>query len=160
MQSADEFEALIPQVGRVEWIGVAAERRRTIESRDAVTIRDGSGIDGEHHATGNRSKRQVTLIQQEHLPVIAALCGREDVRPEQLRRNLLVSGINLAALKSRRFRIGTVVLEGTGACVPCSRMEEALGPGGYNAMRGHGGITSIVVSGGIVRVGAPVAVVG
>ncbi|MCB1455919.1 MAG: MOSC domain-containing protein, partial [Nitratireductor sp.] len=69
-----------------------------------------------------------------------------------LRRNIVVSGVSLIALKERRFRIGSVLLEGTGICAPCSRMEEVLGPGGYNAMRGHGGITARVAGAGTVRV--------
>jgi MOSC domain-containing protein YiiM len=71
-----------------------------------------------------------------------------------------VSGINLLSLKNRRVRIGEeVILEITGECHPCSRMEEELGPGGYNAMRGHGGLTARIIAGGIIRVGDAVQVV-
>jgi len=65
----------------------------------------------------------------------------------------VVSGIPLVALKGRRFRVGEVVLEGTAPCDPCSRMEAALGPGGFNAMRGHGGLCARIVSGGTMRLG-------
>lgn len=80
--------------------------------------------------------------------------------PKVLRRNLAVSGINLLALKDRRFRVGEVILAGSGTCEPCSRMEENLGPGGYQAMRGHGGITARVLEGGTIHVGDIVRIDG
>lgn len=88
-----------------------------------------------------------------HLPVVAALCGRDTIDPALLRRNLVISGINLLALRGRRFRIGSVLLEATGACHPCSKMEVALGQGGYNALRGHGGLTARVFASGLLSVG-------
>ena len=155
-----DFVDVLPQTGRLEWIGVAREPRGPIAFLAEARVEPGTGIIGEHHSTGGRSIRQVSLIQAEHLPVVAALLGRPSLAPELLRRNLVVSGINLIALKKRRFRIGDVLLEGSGGCAPCSRMEENLGPGGYNAMRGHGGITAIVIEGGEIRVGDTIAVDG
>ncbi len=93
------------------------------------------------------------IVQAEHLAVLGALLRRDPIDPALLRRNLVVAGVNLQALKGRRFRIGTAVLEGTGPCPPCSRMEETLGPGGYNAMRGHAGLNARVVEGGTIRLG-------
>ena len=92
-------------------------------------------------------------MQAEHLPAIAALSGHAAVAPATLRRNVVVSGLPLVALKGRRFRIGEVLLEGTDECDPCSRMEAALGEGGYNAIRGMGGICARIVHGGTLRVG-------
>jgi MOSC domain-containing protein YiiM len=114
--------------------------------------RVGTGLDGDRHAKSGRGKRQVTLIQAEHLPVMSGLTG-QTVRPEMLRRNIVVSGLNLVALKRSHFRIGEALLKGSGPCAPCSRMEENLGPGGYQAMRGHGGITAIVIAEGAIRIG-------
>lgn len=148
-----ELLQLVPQVGRVEWIGVSPVRRQTMTARTEVEAELDSGLDGDHHATNGRSKRQVTLIQAEHLPVIGQLLGKETVDPTLIRRNIVVSGVNLLSLKSARFQIGDVVLQGTGPCAPCSLMEQNLGLGGYSAMRGHGGITSIVVKPGIIRIG-------
>nr|MCU0888230.1 MOSC domain-containing protein [Rubritepida sp.] len=97
--------------------------------------------------------RQVTLIAAEHLAAIAAFLGRAALPPELLRRNLVIEGVNLLALKGRRFRLGGALLEHSGECHPCSRMEEVLGVGGYNAVRGHGGITARVLAGGPIALG-------
>jgi MOSC domain-containing protein YiiM len=141
------------KAGHLDWIGLRAARRGDVEStlRAAVTE---AGLDGDH---GRPGKRAVTLIQAEHLPVIAALIGRDDVAAADLRRNLVISGTNLAALRKGAVRIGEVTLLIEGPCPPCSRMEETFGSGGYNAVRGHGGWYASVVQGGILRVGDTVA---
>ncbi len=159
-----------PRPGRLDRILLRAERRGTLEkAHEALAIVD-RGLQGDHMAEAKArrsgpSKRQVTLIQAEHLPVVAALTGHPHIDPAMLRRNLVVSGINLLAAASLFadaplvLCIGTEVqLEITGTCEPCSRMESTLGPGGYNAMRGHGGVTARVLAGGILRVGDTVTV--
>ncbi len=125
---------------------------REVEDAEAIA---GAGLVGDRYKGGS-GKRSVTLLQAEHLPAIAALAGKPNVPPMLFRRNLLVSGIPLIALKGRRFMIGDVLLEGTGPCDPCSRMEDALGQGGYNAMRGMGGLCARIFGSGTLRVGQSV----
>jgi MOSC domain-containing protein YiiM len=159
-QTMKDLMAILPQAGRLDWIGVRPARREPLQTVAYVEAVAGYGLQGDHRMQKRPGgKRQVTLIQSEHMPVINSLCQSDSVMPEILRRNLMVSGINLLALKDRCFAIGEVVLEFSGLCHPCSRMEEYLGPGGYNAMRGHGGINARIIRGGVIRVGDIVRVV-
>jgi MOSC domain-containing protein YiiM len=141
----------LPRSGRVRWIGLRPRRDVPMQAVDSV-LATPAGLDGDRYGKAG-GKRGITLIQAEHLPVIAALAGLHGVEPATLRRNVVVEGLPLVALKGRRFRIGDVLCEGTGDCDPCSRMEAALGAGGFNAMRGHGGLTARIVEGGRIRVG-------
>ena len=122
-----------------------------------LAMTDG-GLAGDHYGKEG-GNRQVTLIQAEHLEAVASMLGLASVAPESVRRNVVVRGINLLALKDRRFHAGNALLEYTGLAHPCSRMETELGPGGYNAMRGHGGITARVIENGEVWVSGTVAAV-
>jgi MOSC domain-containing protein YiiM len=144
--------------GRVVWIGVRPARRRDVVPVERVTAEADKGLQGDHYRPRSSAKRGVTLVQAEHLEAIAAFLQTDGIDPALLRRNVVVEGINLLALKDKRIRIGTAILEFTGECHPCSRMEETLGPGGYNAMRGHGGITARIVDGGEIGVGDSVSV--
>ena len=141
------------QPGRVMWIGLRPARRAEMLVIARATLIAGQGIDGDRYASTHDGPRQVTLIAAEDIAAIASFLGRGAIDPALLRRNIVTSGINLMALKERRFRIGGVVLEATSDCAPCSRMEETFGPGGYNAVRGHGGICARAIAGGEVMVG-------
>ena len=139
-----------PEPGKLVWIGLRPARQADMISVEEVLAEADAGLEGDrYHGSG---KRQVTLMQLEHLTVLSSF-AKMQVTPELLRRNLLIRGINLLALKNRTFRIGGAVLQITGQCHPCSRVEQALGFGGYNAMRGHGGLTARILQGGMLRVG-------
>lgn len=135
-----------PAVGRVERIGTRPVKRGPVvevDTWDLTSTQD----HGQH-----RVRRAVTLIQAEHIPVIQSILGKE-FDPMSLRRNLLVSGINLASLRWSTFAVGEVVLRGTMPCDPCARMQELLGPGGYAAMFDMGGLCTAIVETGTIRVG-------
>jgi MOSC domain-containing protein YiiM len=141
--------------GTIVWIGIRAMRRMPMNVLQTVNATADAGLAGDHYGR-QHGARQVTLIQAESLHAIASHLGRDEVSPLELRRNLVTAGINLYALKERRFRVGDALLEATGECHPCSRLEETLGVGGYNAVRGFGGITARVVSGGSIGLGCAI----
>ena len=159
MKTIRELNAPPHIAGRVEAIVVRGSPREPARNIAATIAVQGIGLADDRlgqRGEAELSTRQVTLIQAEHLAVIAQLAQVGAVDAVALRRNLVVSGINLLALKNARLHVGKALLEIVGPCQPCSRMEDAIGPGGYAAMRGHGGMTTRILSGGPIRVGDPV----
>lgn len=158
-----ELTSQFIQTGKLEHIYLRPVKGAPCIQTDQVKAITGQGLLGDRAADyvsrqTDGSKRQVTLIQAEHLPVIEQFL-KQPIDAKLLRRNLVISGINLIATKSlfkdqvMQLSIGDVVLHVTGPCEPCSKMEATFGQGAYNAIRGHGGMTARIIRGGIMKTG-------
>lgn len=155
----------MPQIGTLESIIVRPARGLAAIERTSTFAIVGVGLQDDRRGIESKnivvkaSNREVTLIQAEHIQVIAKILRLPQLNAALLRRNLVISGINLLAIKSlfkhqsQHLQIGEALFEITGICAPCSRMESLLGEGGYNAMRGHSGVTARVIRDGVLKVG-------
>ena len=115
------------------------------------------GLKGNHRMSKTPcSGRQVTLTSQEITTQIAAHLGEANLDPARLRRNIVVSDLNLNALRRQRFWVGEALLEATQLCHPSAGMETELGPGGVIAMFGYGGLCAKVIQSGAIECGAAV----
>lgn len=123
--------------------------------RAAVTLL--GGIEGDFRGAvkpGGRGRRQVTLITAVGWSDAMADLGLAIDWAER-RANLLVDGLELIGTAGRQLRIGPdVLLDITGECDPCSRME-SVAPGLRAALIPHwrGGAMARVVAGGTIAIG-------
>lgn len=146
-------------VGTLTWIGLRTERRGEMLLAERARAIVNQGLEGDHRMSKTPgSARQVTLISEEFIQQITHFTGISSIDPALLRRNLVVRGINLNALRHQRFQIGEAIFEATALCHPCSRMETALGKGTVAAMIGHGGLCARVLSTGYISLGDRLAV--
>jgi len=122
---------------------------REVESVECVA---GRGLRGDRYFDHKENyKGQVTLFAQEVFDELCRALSLPEARPAALRRNLLVSGIDLNELIGRQFDLQGVRLEGTEECKPCYWMDEALGPGAHEWLKGRGGLRCRILSDGWLR---------
>lgn len=142
------------KAGRVEWIGLRPCHKGDIEIVERVEAIENRGLLGDHRAARvSESARQVTLINLEDIHALQQLLAREAIAPALLRRNIVVSGINLHAMRYQSLRIGSATLELNAPCHPCQRMERAVGEGAFISMYGRGGYCARVIAAGRIAVG-------
>ena len=109
----------LPQEGEVVWMGVRPARKEPMKIVKSIAVSPEIGLEGDRYS-GRTGTRHITLIQAEHLVVVESVLGTGPITPESLRRNVVVRGINLLALKNRDISIGSDMLRVTGLCRPCS----------------------------------------
>lgn len=125
---------------------------REVESVECVT---GRGLRGDRYFDHKENyKGQVTLLSQEVFDELCRALNVPQASPAALRRNLVVSGTDLNELIGRQFELQGVRLEGTEECRPCYWMDEAVGPGANDWLKGRGGLRCRILSDGWLRTGA------
>lgn len=119
---------------------------------DEIEAVAGAGLVGDRKYG---ARRQITIVSTEELAEAAAELGA-DIPPGSTRRQITISGTRLDRTEGATIRLGEVVVSVHGDCSPCDEMNESVGPGARDALRGRAGVTGTIVSGGVIHVGDPV----
>lgn len=136
--------------GKVVSLQVNVRHKQPLESRERVTVVPG-GLEGDRHRNA-RGLRQILLMEKEILDSLS-------LSPGTIRENVTIEGLAIHGLQPGEFiRLGDeVVLEVTGLCEPCSRMDE-IRPGLQETLDGRRGVLTRVIEGGEVGLGDGVVV--
>jgi MOSC domain-containing protein YiiM len=119
---------------------------------EAVECVAGCGLRGDRFfAYRPDYKGQVTLFSSEVLGALREKFSQPQLSLAALRRNVLVEGVDLAACIGTTFALQGVELEGVEECRPCHWMEQAVGPGAEDWLRGRGGLRCRINRTGFLR---------
>jgi MOSC domain-containing protein YiiM len=109
-------------MGRLLDIATRAASRAPMEHHESIAVTAQAGLDGD--SRGRSAGRNVTVLSREGWESACSALGEE--HPWTTRRaNLFVEGVPLAGTTGAQLHVGEIVLEITGECAPCERMEEA-----------------------------------
>ncbi|WP_066413053.1 MOSC domain-containing protein [Halorubrum aethiopicum] len=160
MGHAKEASARDARTGTVERIHVAPDTGGDPEPRESVEAVAGRGLRGDRYFRGegiynerdDLDPSDVTLIEAEAVEA-AAEAYDVDLAAGEHRRNVTTRGVALNHLVGERFRVGEVVLEGTGLCEPCGYMaSHADQPDAKAALEHRGGLDARIVESGTIAV--------
>jgi MOSC domain-containing protein YiiM len=119
-----------------------------------LQCRAGRGIEGDRFFDYKPDYRgQITFFDFRVYEEIKRALHRPQLLPDAFRRNVLVEGLDLAALMGARFSLGVVEFEGCSESAPCHWMDQAVGPGAETWLKGRGGLRAKILKDGTLRVG-------
>jgi MOSC domain-containing protein YiiM len=131
------------------------------DRRAELTVRAGAGIPGDRYF-GRPAHRdaQVTVLAAEAIEALAAELGTPPPDPLLARRNVVLRGAEVEALRGQEFSLecgqGEVRLRGGRPANPCAWLDVALGTGFHRGLRGRAGIRCAALTDGVLRLGAAV----
>lgn len=122
-----------------------------VESVECVTDR---GIQGDRFFGFKENyKGQITFFAHEVCERLGEQFQMMGVEPSVFRRNVITKGLDLNTLIGTEFELQGIRFYGTEECRPCYWMDQAVGPGAEEAMKGNGGLRAQILSDGVLRKG-------
>jgi len=123
-------------------------------SLDAVECVAGKGLRGDRFFDYKSDfKGQITFFDKAVADDLRERLGLDSLDRSQTRRNVLIAGVELDRLIGKQFSLGDVVFAGAEECAPCYWMNEALGQGAEEMLKGRGGLRCRILSTGVLKVG-------
>ena len=138
---------------RVVGLQTCEASRAPMKIQNQLNANINYGFVGDRHAKEN-GKRQILILDKEIL-------DRFDLPVGALRENITVENAAVQQMeKGTRISLGSeVILEITGDCPPCSRMDE-IREGLQDQLVGQRGVLARVIEGGTVRTGESISLIG
>jgi MOSC domain-containing protein YiiM len=151
--------------GRVEVVLIGPQPQQPMQAVDSVNAIAGQGLEGDRYFRNDDTPpeereptEEVTLIEMEGIEA-AGLDSGIDIRPEDMRRNIVTRGVSLDELIGKRFSVGAVELEGMEDNPPCAHLERVSKKKVLKPMIERGGIRARIVKTGEIRPGDPIRAV-
>jgi ADP-ribose pyrophosphatase YjhB (NUDIX family) len=149
--------------GRIEAIYTAAAEALPVVRHTRILATPGVGLAGDRYATGNgfwsgdnKVSRDLTLVEAEVAEWLSTEVGSA-IDAGALRRNVVTRGVRLNELVGVRFRLGDLLVEGTGPCKPCLHLQDIIGKPILRPLVDRGGLRANLLSVGELVEGAPIS---
>lgn len=140
--------------GKIVKLLLAKDIDTTMQNVNQMVLEENKGIFGDRYyyqkgTFSNKGEiepdRDVTLIQIESINDFNKQ-NKQDITPEDLRRNIVTSNCNLNDLIDKEFQIGNVVLKGIRLCEPCSFLAKKLDNEKFlKAMQNRSGLRAQII---------------
>ena len=149
----------IAHSGSIIAIYIAPEEGAPTVERSQVRAVPGLGLEGDrnfikqkqHPPEKRKPAKELTLIEIENIERLQNEFGFPEVKPGELRRNIITRDVPLNDLVGKRFEIGEVEVEGLELCEPCRYLEKLTGKKVMKPLIHRGGLRCRILTEGIIR---------